>query len=778
MTGPMYYKDCKMQNDMITAPENKRTLTLTLPIPDWSYWRSILVPDWRTMLRASMLILAVALPMSFYLRTYDSATIKITLLQLGVIAGAAAWVWGSISEGRFEVPLRSAPIILPAALLLLWNMARFMFSDFRLAGTTGFVMQTAFLFSFILTALAFSRRDLRKAVLMILGAWTVSVVYGFLQFLGLDPFVWRGAFGDRIFSTLGNPTLFAAYSSLCVPLALSLACDEEGPLWLRGAAAVLSLLGAFLLAWTGDFIARVIFMFLMVVFGSAAWVMLKSRARATALLLSAACLAMSLGSLTKALPGPHKDRTPEFLRETWKGTAALIADQPWLGSGPGSFWVRYPAFRRPAVILLEGWHNNQTDHPENELLEQWVDGGLPAALLWLWLFSALLYIGARRAFAAEAAGGSIYVGGLLAATVGSVLFMLLSVSSRFAAPGWLMFFAAGLLGVGAAGQPDKVLALPLPLGGSRRVLSAAAMVGFIFLAYGAVKAFHSDILHNLGIYYSKGGYWGQAVREYELEVPWAPSYIMSRYFLGNVYADRGEPGDLERALGHYNEVRAIAPDYVSVAYREAKLLEKMGDHKQAIERMERQVKIDPVWDETWLFLAELYKKTGDTQKAADAEQKALAARALWPAQRLSATHKDPRNSGGIGIGARFVDGVLLVESITPNGPADQAGIRPGDQIFQIDPKAPGYFREEERIFRPNKFTPEQAARALMGEPGTKVTLVVLPFPGLDKMTKKKDKPGWKGTVKIIQLERVHVRTVPEGLSRGAAIRSIAESRSF
>ena len=769
-----------MQNDIITAPENKRTLTLAIPIPDWSYWRSILVPDWRSVLRASMLFLAVALPIAFYLRTYDSAMIKITLLQLGVIAGAAAWVWGSISEGRFEVPLRSAPILLPAALLLLWNVVRFIFSDFRVAGTTGFVMQTAFLFSFILTALAFSLRDLRKTVLMILGAWTVSIVYGFLQFAGLDPFVWKGAFGPRVFSTLGNPTLFAAYSSLCTPLALSLACDEESPLWLRGAAAALSLLGAFLLAWTGDCIARWIFMFLMAAYTAAVWRTLKPGARFAAGALSAACLVMSMAPFS-SLPGPHKDRYPEFLRETWKGTAALIADQPLLGSGPGSFWVRYPAFRRPAVILAEGRHNSETDHPENELLEQWADGGLPGVLLWSWLFAALLYKGARRAFAAEAAGGSIYVGGLLAATAGGVLFMLLSVSSRFAAPGWLMFFAAGLLGAGAAGAsdgPDKVLALPLPLGGSRRVLAAAAMAGFIFLAYGAVKAFHSDILHNFGIYYSKGGYWGQALREYELEVPWAPSYVMSRYFSGNVYADRGEPGDLEKALSLYKEVRAIAPDYVSVAYREAKLLEKMGDHEQAIERMERQVQIDPVWEETWLFLAGLYKKAGDMRKAADAEQKALAARALWPAQPVSATHKDTRTSGGIGIGVRFVDGVLLVESITHNGPADQAGIRSGDQIFQIDPKAPGYFKEEERIFRPNKFTPEQAALALMGEPGTKVTLVVLPFPGLDKMMKKKDKPGWKGTVKIIQLERVHVRTVPEGLSREAAIRSVAESRSF
>lgn len=758
-----------MQNDTVTAPENKPTLTMP-------------IPDWRSMLRGSMLFLAVALPMAFYLRTYDSVTIKITLLQLGMLAGAAAWVWGSVSEGRFEVPLRSSPILLPAALLLLWNAVRFLFSDFRLAGTTGFVMQTAFLLSFILTVIAFSRRDLRRAVLMILGAWTVAVIYGLLQFAGLDLFIWRGAFGARIFSTLGNPTLFAAYSSLCVPLALSLACDEESPLWLRGAAAALSLLGAFLLAWTGDFIARWIFMFLMAAYTAATWRILKFKARFVAVSLSAACLVLSMGPLSKSLPGPHKDRTPEFLRETWKGTVALIADQPLLGSGPGSFWVRYPAFRRPAVMLIEGWHNNQTDHPENELLEQWVDGGLPGVVLWLWLFSALLYKGWKSLSAVCQEDGKIYIGGLFAATVGSVLFMLVSVSSRFPAPGWLMFFAAGLLGAGVAGTfggPEKVLALPLPFGGARRVLAAAAMAGFLFLAYGAIMAFHSDIRHNLAIYHSKSGNWAEAVREYELEVPWAPAYVMSRYFTGNVYADRGEAGDSEKALARYKEVRAIAPDYVSVAYREATALQKLDRIPEAIERMERQVQLDPVWEDAWLKLAGLYRKAGDMQKAKGAEQQAGNAKALWESKTAPAAARSVldnlRKSGGIGIKAKFVDGDLIVEKVFHNGPADKAGIKPGDQIFEISARGPEDFAEKGRIFQPNKFTPEQAARALMGLPGTKVTIIVWPYAKALHL-KVADKP--EGPVKIIQLQRVSARLIPEDLSSDAEIRSIAESRSF
>lgn len=124
------------------------------------------------------------------------------------------------------------------------------------------------------------------------------------------------------------------------------------------------------------------------------------------------------------------------------------------------------------------------------------------------------------------------------------------------------------------------------------------------------------------------------------------------------------------------------------------------------------------------------------------------------------------------------EGILVVESIIHGGPADKSGIRSGDQIFKIDPKGPEYFIQKGLKFRPDKFSPELAASVLMGEPGTKVTLIVCPYSGLDKLAGKNGEPGCRGAVKIMQLERAHVRAVPEGLSPAGALRHIAESRSF
>ena len=41
-------------------------------------------------------------------------------------------------------------------------------------------------------------------------------------------------------------------------------------------------------------------------------------------------------------------------------------------SGVGAFPPLYPAFRRPAIFHIEGKHNTETDHAEDEYLEQFL----------------------------------------------------------------------------------------------------------------------------------------------------------------------------------------------------------------------------------------------------------------------------------------------------------------------------------------------------------------------------------------------------------------------
>lgn len=579
---------------------------------------------WRTLLKWTLYFLAIVLPLAFYLRTYDSAMVKISVLQLGTLAAAAVWIIGGIGEGRFEIPWRAVPFTLPAALLFSWNALRFAFSEYRLASLQGFLLQEIFLLTFILTVLLFSRADMRRAVLMVLGAWAVTVLYGMLQYLGMDPFIWRGAFGDRVFSTLANPTLFAAYLVICVPLAVSLASEEREPLWLRVTSGVLAVAGAFLLQRTGDTAAVLAFYLGLGIIFLMSWRRFDRGRSIPFLLLAGACALVALAPLSGPVPSPANNRHYAFLSETWKGTKELIKTRPFFGSGPGSFWVRYPAFRRQGVFAIEKRHNNQTDHPENELLEQWADGGGVGVILWCWLFAGLLARSVIVLFRKDPMEDGVYGIGLLAAVCGGLALALVSNATRFPAPGWLVYFAAGLLAVLVAERrPDagKVAALPVPLARSRQILALPVLAAAGLLAYGSVQAFRSDLWHNMAVFYSKSGQWDAALAAYDKEVPWSGTYIMSRYFMGNVCLDQDSP-DPERALEYYRQVRSLAPDYVQVHYREALALKKLGRYTESAESLERQVRLDPVWPDAWKELALVYEAVGELEKAAVASGKA------------------------------------------------------------------------------------------------------------------------------------------------------------
>ena len=590
--------------------------------------------SWRFVLKLSLYFLVIALPLAFYLRTFDSVTIKITVLQLALLLSIAVLAYGALEEGRLELPSGILPFFVPAFLLLLWNALRFPFSPYPAASLEWFLRQEALLLTFIFTLLAFSWRDLRRAVIVILGGWFIAALFGLAQRFGLDPFIWKGAYGERIFSTLGNPELFAAYQALCLPLLPVVAVDAKLALLPRVLAAGAAVLGSFTLAWTFAPLEIGVFAAATAVFLLAVPRVLSGRRRNIALAVSvfcvAVCLAVSARSMARsgALP-----REVTFILETWKGTWELIKTSPWLGSGPGSFRPLYPAFRRPEAILVEHAHNSETTHSQNELLEQWTGGGLPAVVLWLWLFGAVFYKGWKTLSSlpqGSEKGG--YLAGIYASLAGGMLVLMGLTAARFTANAWLIFFLAGLVCAArrtALEETEPVFALPLPFYPLHRGLYALLLPAVLLPAWGAVRMFGSDMHHNKAIFWSKKGDWAKAVGEYDREVWGAPGYIMGQYFKGNVYKYSNGPGDLERALEQYRYVRSLSPDYAEVHAQEAIVLIKLGRKNEAIKSLETQARLDPVWDFPWHTLAELYRETAQPEKAAEAARKTLEARNAW-----------------------------------------------------------------------------------------------------------------------------------------------------
>lgn len=136
----------------------------------------------------------------------------------------------------------------------------------------------------------------------------------------------------------------------------------------------------------------------------------------------------------------------------WRATAAMIADHPLLGSGPGNFQQAYPAYKLPEA-------SEEIADPHNFLLEVWATAGTPAVLVLVGLLGAFFWKTLRPETeptkpgetdtpgrAAEDHPGFVFVG----AAFGFVLAVPLSSVSP-APPRWELLAAGPFLGAVVVG---------------------------------------------------------------------------------------------------------------------------------------------------------------------------------------------------------------------------------------------------------------------------------------------------------------------------------------
>ncbi|MCB4756218.1 MAG: tetratricopeptide repeat protein [Elusimicrobia bacterium] len=179
---------------------------------------------------------------SFYLKTYDSAQVKITITQIGGVVLLTVWLIKALVEGRW--PFKKADLVFVAPFLG-WFASGVMswlnspFKGWALEET----LRRVFYVAFALIAISEMRSEERMRRLwrwLIAAAW-VSIGYGLIQYLDsrffpsnlpgqLDPFIWRQAFGVRIFSTFGNPNFYGNFLVIVTPLILSSVFRGKGSL--------------------------------------------------------------------------------------------------------------------------------------------------------------------------------------------------------------------------------------------------------------------------------------------------------------------------------------------------------------------------------------------------------------------------------------------------------------------------------------------------------------------------------------------------------------------
>ncbi|GAB4033449.1 MAG: tetratricopeptide repeat protein [Elusimicrobiota bacterium] len=338
---------------------------------------------------------------SFYLRTYDSAQVKITLVQMGGITLLGLWLSLLFLEGKRAFRKDDFIFLSPFISYLAYVWISFLHAPYKGPSVDDLIRYTIYMTVSLIVIREFDKRAVDRLTRILTLTAYIATIYGLIQWLdtrffpspregsGIDPFIWRWAFGERVFSTYGNPNFFGNFLVLIFPILLSQFLKSRSFIYLP-----VIFLDAFCVyftytkgAWIGFGITSVIFLALYIYFFTKF-----DKAKILKIYAGLMILAVLIvGSVVIYAKKTSMTSVP-FRVATWLSTWEMIETHPAIGTGTGVFKVIYPAYRRPVIFHLEGKHNTETDHSENEHLEQMMDHGILGAGIFYWIVSFVAFI--------------------------------------------------------------------------------------------------------------------------------------------------------------------------------------------------------------------------------------------------------------------------------------------------------------------------------------------------------------------------------------------------
>lgn len=596
---------------------------------------------------------------SFYLGTYDSAQIKITIFQIGGIALICSWLIYKFETNFFYSFKKNIIVILPIILFLISGFVSYFHSPFQLTSLSEFLRRCIYCFLAIILIDCFEEtKNLKRLVNFLIFATYLVCIYAIIQFIdtryfpappaqGLDPFAWRWAFGNRIFSTFGNPNFFGDFLIVMSPIVLALFFKKKSIhllfLWLLITFSTIFSYSKG--AWIGFGVGLIAFAFLFVSF------ILNMKKRNKIILIAI----MSIFTISIIVGGTlfqlkKRPDSSSFRVFTWLSCWEMINTHPIIGTGIGTFYLTYPSYRRPQIFFIEGMHNTESDHPENEYLEVFYDEGMIGLSIFLLLILTIFVIGFKNLsyFKRNNLNKTTlpYLQlGFISALVAQLAHDCVCVSLRFVSSGVMLWMLLGCIVAIAlsclnkntdAKETQNNVMFPIIL---KRVSQLIIFLMTIYLIYVFYGFFQADAIHAQAISCSKSNNFTQAIELYSQVIKKNPAFIMPRYFKANNYNDRWQNDDPQKALLEYSNIWKLAPNYVQskflvgVVYtkltmyfnsqveyyaqenneqaKQEAIAKRNECFKLAIKYFNQYKMIDPIFPQTYYQLANLYIQSGN-----------------------------------------------------------------------------------------------------------------------------------------------------------------------
>ncbi|MBI5834450.1 MAG: O-antigen ligase family protein [Armatimonadetes bacterium] len=307
-----------------------------------------------------------------------------------------------------------------------------------------------------------SAAQVDEALAVVVPAVALVSLVGALQALGKLPIMpaYMTEHGrTRVLSTLNHPNNLASYLALTLPLVLSAAgvaaVRRRWSLLVGHLVIVLAMLLCGAATYSRGGQLGIAAGLLTLVLCCAAAMRMRRRTAVLAVIVLAVvaggCLASPLGHRFRLALAGIGHLGDDQRAGTWRAATAMVAERPWLGVGPGAFFVSF------ARAKAAGNHAELFTHAHNWYLHTAAEGGLPALALLLYLLAGAAQAAWRACRNGTGVTQRLTAAGLCAGTIGYAVAGLLDVSTgvpAVAVTAWLVLGMAW--GLTESAQPRTV----------------------------------------------------------------------------------------------------------------------------------------------------------------------------------------------------------------------------------------------------------------------------------------------------------------------------------
>ena len=585
-----------------------------------------------------LLIIIFFVPIAVLKQAYNYVFIKFVIAQAMVFCVILLWLYNRLFQCRGTA--RRAPTGFPRGIIgafCIWCLASFFMAGNKFAGAAELVN----LFTYVLIYFAVLETcKSRPALLRICFVWFLATFIAEVPTL-LNPECFRDIPVIRNLPQLfGNPTFFAPYIVLCIPVVLSfiiyfsmdIGQKAKGkrqklkqffPLSLCCILVITSILSLYQLharaAWIGFCVSIVFFA---CAFVYLRWGLAKSfYLFIGVILLCAAAWQVRSESIMRVINEELLTGTIGIRKWIWLGSMKMFLASPFTGWGIGNFATIYPQFRF-TDYFLNPHAVNATRHVHCEVLEIGCELGVVGLVLFVGIIGSILFRGMNIARNTGDRLRKYLLIGFISGVVGMLFENLGNVDLRFHSSGIFLWFALGCVSAlsvkGTEAQRHKgtkiVNRLRIPV-----IILFSALLLFVF-NYFSVNPLRAEVYFRKGVEYRNKKDWNKAISMYKKTINLNRGHLKAYYRLAFAYA---KVGKIEDAFRVYYQLAELDPDYADIHYNLAKLYASIKDYEKAARELEIAVEQNPYNDKALMGLGNAYEKMGKLDGAIQQYKKAV-----------------------------------------------------------------------------------------------------------------------------------------------------------